>query len=91
MRLIGRVGEGSGCWLTSKLTLEYLSKVPHSINILKLPISHFLSRGFSQKEWIVSITDLLEMVVESKPKAIGGFQLQNLLRGILIRLISLEN
>lgn len=92
MRLIGRVGEGSGsCWLTSKLTLEYLSKVPHSINILKLPISHFLSRGFSQKEWISSITDLLEMVVESKPKALGGFKLQGLLRGILMRLICIES
>ena len=73
-----------------KLCLEYLAKVPHSINILRLPVSEMLGRGFSDGECLKYVTDLMEMVVESKPKALGGFKLQSMLRLMLTRLIALE-
>lgn len=57
---------------------------------MKVPLKDVLSRGFNQKEWLESSTDILEMVVESKPKAIVNFKLQPILKSILTRLITLE-
>jgi hypothetical protein len=90
--LIDTVGRQNtmALWKVWGLCLEYLSKVPHSINLLKLSLSDILSKGFRQKEWLSNVTDILEIVVESKPKAIGNFKLQQVLKSILIRLIALE-
>ena len=42
--------------------LEYLSRVPHSINILKLPINRLTSQGFYNPIWLGDLTELLNIV-----------------------------
>lgn len=71
--------------------LEYLSRVPHSINILKLPINRLTSQGFYNPIWLGDLTELLNIVSESKPKAIGTYKLQENLKSMFVHLIASEN
>jgi hypothetical protein len=42
--------------------LEYLSRIPHSINILKLPLNMLTAHGFYNTVWLGDLTELLNIV-----------------------------
>lgn len=71
--------------------LEYLSRVPHNINILKLPLNKLAVQGFYNELWLGDLTEIINIVSESKPKAIGTYKLQETIKSIMVYLIASED
>lgn len=42
--------------------LEYLSRIPHNINILKLSLAGLTAQGFYNIVWLSDLTELINIV-----------------------------